>query len=143
MQTSSIAPPSFAVDDRPDSSVFAAAFSAEDDDSDDSVEVPVETPTRESIVKPSTATFPVVRHDSHRLETAQKQQPSQEKKAEKSTADYSAVSVGSQVLHAKFGMGKVRLIENEKITVDFSEGTKKFEFPAAIEKGFLKSEPQS
>ena len=137
MQTSSIAPPSFEVDDRPDSSVFAAAFSAEDDDSDDSVEVSVERQTRESIVKPSTATFPVVRHDSHRLETAQKQRPSEDEKVERASMDYSLVSAGTQVHHAKFGAGKVRLVGNNMITVDFAVGSKKFQFPDSFKNGFL------
>ena len=58
-------------------------------------------------------------------------------KVDRSSVDYSAVSINSQVLHAKFGTGKVCSIENAMITVDFSGGTKKFPFPDAIENGFL------
>jgi len=136
MQSSSITPPSFAVDDRPDSAVFTGDFS-DAEDSEDPAEVSAKSPTRESIVKPATTIFPVVRHDTHRLETAQKQQPFEAMKVDRSSVDYSAVSIGSQVLHAKFGTGKVCSIENAMITVDFSGGTKKFPFPDAIENGFL------
>lgn len=137
MQSSSMAPPLFVVDDHPDSAIFNNDFSADDDDSEESVEVPVEKSTRDSIVKPATTAFSLVRHDSHRLETAQKQHPTEEKKAVKSSVDYSAVSVGTQVQHAIFGAGSVRLIQGTIITVDFSIGTKKFQLPDAIENGFL------
>ena len=142
MQSSSITPLSFAVDDRPDSAMFTSDISG-DEDLEDSVVVPAASPTRESIVKPATTPFPVVRHDSHRLETAQKQQPFEEMKVERTSVDYSVVSVGTQVHHAKFGIGRVSLIENSMITVDFSGGTKKFPFPAAIENGFLRFDPLS
>ena len=142
MQSSSITPPSFAVDDRPDSAMFTSDISG-DEDLEDSVVVPAASPTRESIVKPATTPFPVVRHDSHQLETAQKQQPFEEMKVERTSVDYSVVSVGTQVHHAKFGIGRVSLIENSMITVDFSGGTKKFPFPAAIENGFLRFDPLS
>ena len=137
MQSSSIVPPSFAVDDRPDSAIFSSDFSSEDEDSDDSVEVPKAKPTRDSVVKPVVTAIPLIRHDSHRLETAKTQQSSEKKSIDIPSQDYSKVKIGSLLNHAKFGIGKVRLIENNRITVDFEIGSKKFDFPDAIEKGFL------
>jgi hypothetical protein len=142
MQSSSIIPPSFAVDDRPDSAVFTSDFS-DDEDLEDSAEVTVERPMRGSVIKATTKAIPLVRHDSHRLETEQKLQPSERKIVERASVDYSAVSIGSLVQHAKFGTGSVRSIENSMITVDFPGGTKKFLFPDAIENGFLKSSPSA
>lgn len=41
------------------------------------------------------------------------------------------------VYHKSFGEGKVINIDNGTITVKFSDGEKKFQFPGAFTQGFL------
>lgn len=63
----------------------------------------------------------------------------EEKQIEK--IDYAdKVSLGSKVTHKKFGTGKILELDKDNgcITVKFETGEKKFLFPQAFEKGFLK-----
>ncbi len=62
-----------------------------------------------------------------------------EKPAEKPTIDTSGVVVGSKLLHKKFGTGTVVEMKNGMMAVRFAEGEKKFQFPQAIQQGFLKT----
>lgn len=56
----------------------------------------------------------------------------------KPSVDVSNVKVGTSVVHKKFGEGTVTEIANEKIYIDFEEGSKTLQFPGAFENGFLK-----
>ena len=58
-------------------------------------------------------------------------------KVENARIDCSGVKVGSALMHKKFGGGKVVSMDNGIMTVAFAEGEKQFEFPQAIENGFL------
>ena len=51
--------------------------------------------------------------------------------------DYTSVVAGSRVRHKAFGEGTVREIKDGRIAVVFSGGEKLFQFPSAIENGFL------
>jgi hypothetical protein len=51
--------------------------------------------------------------------------------------DCTNVVVGSTITHIKFGMGKVIGIDKGLITVSFGKAEKKFQFPDAIQNGFL------
>ena len=62
------------------------------------------------------------------------------KKEEKPTIDTSGVKVGATLIHKTFGKGEVTAITNGLITVAFGQAEKRFQFPQAIENGFLKME---
>jgi hypothetical protein len=57
---------------------------------------------------------------------------------QKLKVDTSGVKVGGTVIHKLFGPGKVTELGSNYINVDFGQGQKKFDFPSAFEKGFLK-----
>ena len=59
-------------------------------------------------------------------------------KVEKPKFAVPKVSVGMQVEHKAFGVGKVIELRDGLITVVFDLGQKRFEFPSAFENGFLK-----
>ncbi len=59
-------------------------------------------------------------------------------KVEKPKFDVPRVTVGMDVEHQYFGVGKVIEFRNGLITVAFEQGQKRFEFPSAFENGFLK-----
>lgn len=63
--------------------------------------------------------------------------PTAPKKPETVEVDVSDVAVGSKVLHKAFGEGEVAAIAKGAITVNFSVGEKKFQFPTAFTQGFL------
>ncbi len=52
----------------------------------------------------------------------------------------SGAVVGSAVVHAKFGTGKVVELSGGYVTVSFGQGEKRFLFPNAFESGFLKAQ---
>ncbi len=52
--------------------------------------------------------------------------------------DYSGVKAGSRMLHKTFGEGTVREIREGRMIVAFNGGEKLFQFPSAIENGFIK-----
>lgn len=58
-------------------------------------------------------------------------------KVEKPKFDVPRVTVGMEVEHKTFGMGKVIEFREGLITVAFEQGQKRFEFPSAFENGFL------
>lgn len=58
-------------------------------------------------------------------------------KNEKPKVDYSGVKVGSSLNHKSFGNGEVIEIRDNYITISFGKAEKRFQFPEAIEKGFL------
>lgn len=62
------------------------------------------------------------------------------KKEEKPIIDTSGVKVGATLIHKTFGKGEVTAITNGLITVAFGQAEKRFQFPQAIENGFLKME---
>lgn len=62
------------------------------------------------------------------------------KQEEKPKVDTSGVTMGSVLTHKTFGKGKVIVLANGMMTVKFTEGEKRFQFPHAIENGFLKME---
>jgi hypothetical protein len=55
----------------------------------------------------------------------------------KNEIDTNSVRVGSSLRHKAFGMGTVKEIQKGIITVTFEIGEKKFQFPGAIQQGFL------
>lgn len=55
----------------------------------------------------------------------------------KAKIDCSGIKVGSQLDHKTFGKGKVVEIKENMIIVAFGKAEKRFQFPEAIEKGFL------
>lgn len=87
-------------------------------------------PTRTPPAKPDfvTAAFGV----KSPIAPAKPQQP------EKPKVDVSGVAIGSAVVHAKFGIGKVIELSRGYVTVRFEQGEKRFLFPNAFESGFLK-----
>ncbi|MEI6680460.1 MAG: GIY-YIG nuclease family protein, partial [Mariniphaga sp.] len=62
------------------------------------------------------------------------------KKEVKPIINTSGVKVGSTLTHKSFGEGKVTDLSNGLITVAFGKAEKRFQFPQAIENGFLKIE---
>ncbi len=60
-------------------------------------------------------------------------------KVEKPKFDVPKVTVGMELKHQYFGVGKVIEFRNGLITVAFEQGQKRFEFPSAFENGFLKA----
>jgi hypothetical protein len=54
------------------------------------------------------------------------------------TIDCSGIRIGSYLTHKSFGTGKVIEIKGNLMTVSFGKAEKKFQFPDAIENGFLK-----
>ena len=64
--------------------------------------------------------------------------PVQSKKPELYKVDVSGIAVGSMVYHAKFGNGKVIELGGGYLTVRFTQGEKRFQFPFAFDAGFLK-----
>lgn len=57
---------------------------------------------------------------------------------EKPKFDVPRVTIGMDVEHKTFGVGKVIEFHDGLITVVFEQGQKRFEFPSAFENGFLK-----
>lgn len=66
--------------------------------------------------------------------------PAKPQHPEKPKVDVSGVAVGSDVAHAKFGIGKVIELNRGYVTVSFEQGEKRFIFPDAFESGFLKAQ---
>ena len=64
--------------------------------------------------------------------------PAKPQQPEKPKVDVSGVAIGSAVVHAKFGIGKVIELSRGYVTVRFEQGEKRFLFPNAFESGFLK-----
>lgn len=62
------------------------------------------------------------------------------KQEDRPKIDTSGVVVGSVLTHKTFGKGKVVVLANGMMTVKFTEGEKRFQFPFAIENGFLNME---
>lgn len=89
-------------------------------------------PTRAPPAKPDfvTAAFGV----KSPIAPAKPQQP------EKPKVDVSGIAIGSAVVHAKFGIGKVIELSRGYVTVRFEQGEKRFIFPDAFESGFLKAQ---
>jgi hypothetical protein len=56
---------------------------------------------------------------------------------EKPKIDCSGVKVGSKLTHKSFGIGEVVEIKGAMMTVSFGKAEKKFQFPDAIQNGFL------
>ena len=59
-------------------------------------------------------------------------------KEEKPKIDCSGIKIGSVLTHSKFGTGTVVSMKRDLMTVTFSEGEKRFQFPQSIENGFFK-----
>jgi len=57
---------------------------------------------------------------------------------EKLKIDCSGVKIGTELMHKVFGKGKVSDIDGRYMTVTFGGAEKKFQFPEAIQNGFLK-----
>ena len=66
--------------------------------------------------------------------------PAKPQQPEKPKVDVSGVAIGSAVVHAKFGIGKVIELSRGYVTVRFEQGEKRFIFPDAFESGFLKAQ---
>lgn len=63
--------------------------------------------------------------------------PAPVKKEEEPKIDCSGVTVGSVLIHKNFGKGEVVNISDGMMIVAFGNAEKRFEFPHAIQKGFL------
>ena len=50
------------------------------------------------------------------------------------------LSVGDRVKHGTFGVGKVIALTGGIVSVQFSKETKKFQYPKAIDDGFIVKE---
>ena len=139
-QTSMTAPPALAAE-LPDQPYFAA-------DSDDSDEDDLEDkPTKQTPVykkpkgsdvhityvqpvqtKPAASATPIIKHAQSHLPTNEEQ----------SKIDCTGVKVGTTLTHKVFGKGTVITIGSGLMTVSFGGAKKKFQFPDAIQNGFLK-----
>jgi hypothetical protein len=86
----------------------------------------------------------VISNDDYQKHTPNIQVQTKEPEAERQVAkiDISKVRVGTNVSHSKFGNGRVTELYGNRITISFNsdgkKAEKKFVFPEAFEKGFLK-----
>ena len=116
----------------------AVAFS-DDEDEDEPQPVPVKKKPQSDVLhikKPIVTQTPVSRVIPQQPQKEPVQQQSPVKTAPK--IDTSGVKVGSTLTHKAFGVGVVKAIDNQYITLDFNGTEKKFMFPAALLQGFLK-----
>ena len=116
----------------------AVAFS-DDEDEDEPQPVPVKKKPQSDVLhikKPIVTQPPVTRVIPQQPQKEPVQQQSPVKTAPK--IDTSGVKVGSTLTHKAFGVGVVKAIDNQYITLDFNGTEKKFMFPAALLQGFLK-----
>jgi hypothetical protein len=144
LQQTSLAAPPAAADDLPDKPYYTAA-AEEDDEDDEPIEELVKksaglkgskasdvrvsyTPVMPINPKPVTPAFGIRPPATAR--------PALDKGTQK--IDCSHVKVGSALTHKTFGKGKVVSISGELMTVSFGKAEKKFQFPTAIQNGFLK-----
>lgn len=120
-------------------SFTAAVAFTDDEDEDEPQSVPEKKKPQTDplqIRKPVTAPNPVLRVISQ----PQKKEPIHPKEAVKTPPkiDTSGVKIGSRLTHKAFGVGIVKALDDQYITVDFNGAEKKFLFPAAILQGFLR-----
>lgn len=143
MQQASLVAPPAVNDDLPDK-----PYVIETDDEDDFIEESVKKAAgrknlKNSEVRITQIPTSLAKHDAsivaHSAFTPIAPKPVF-KDPEKPKIDCSSVKTGSILNHAKFGQGTVVSIKKEQITVAFTEGEKRFQFPDAIESGFLKIE---
>jgi len=86
----------------------------------------------------------VISNDDYQKHTPNIKVQTKEPEAERQVAkiDISKVRVGTNVSHSKFGNGRVTELYGNRITISFNsdgkKAEKKFVFPEAFEKGFLK-----
>lgn len=139
LQQNSLAAPLTAADDVPDKPYFVDTNDDEDED-----EPILELVRRTSSTK-STKAFEMRRYHAPTppikpivaSSVIKPNTPAPVKKEETPKIDCSGVKIGSALTHNKFGAGTVVSIKSGLITVAFAEGEKHFEFPQAIENGFL------
>ena len=116
----------------------AVAFS-DDEDEDEPQSVPAKKKVQNDVLqikKPVITQTPVTRVIPQQPKKEPLQQQTPVKTAPK--IDTSGVKVGSTLTHKAFGVGVVKAIDNQYITLDFNGTEKKFMFPAALLQGFLK-----
>jgi len=142
LQQNSLVAPPIAADDIPDKPYFVDT--TDDENEDESTPEPVKrisstkrAPASEvrTYHAPSSPTKPfvaslVIKPTPTVLPPA--------KKEEKPKIDCSGIKIGSMLTHNKFGAGTVVSMKRDLMTVAFSEGEKRFQFPQAIENGFFK-----
>jgi hypothetical protein len=139
LQQRSLTAPPITPDDELDKPYFIET--TYDEDGDDTTSEPMkltsttrskkamEVTSHQSAIPP---TRPVITSSSTKPAT-----PVPIKKEEKPKIDCSSVKIGSALTHKMFGAGTVVSMKNGLITVAFTTGEKRFQFPEGIENGFL------
>ncbi len=56
---------------------------------------------------------------------------------QKKQIDTSSIKVGSVLRHKAFGLGTVKELDGGRIIVTFDGNDKRFQFPGAVQQGFL------
>ena len=144
LQQASMDAPVGAADDVPDKPFFAdfAAAASLDEEDDTAEEIPKPakaTARRNGEVKTFSYTPKTAPVMSVGKTAATPDAVSPAPKVEPKKVDTSGIKVGSQLKHKAFGLGTVTGMEKDRgmIFVTFGDTEKKFQFPGAVQQGFL------